>query len=78
MAGSAKKYTPGSNLAKMSPEQRAKVEAFRKNLGQRLVDNLNRNVLLEEAERRPLTEEEQRRLDELNEKRKKLEADSQG
>ena len=78
MAESAKKYTPGSNLAKMSPEQRGKVEAFRKDLGQRLVDNLNRNVLLEEAERRPLTEEEQRRLDELNEKRKKLEADSQG
>ncbi len=77
MAESAKKYTPGSNLAKMSHEQRAKVEAFRKNLGQRLADNLNRNVLMEEAERRPLTEAEQKRLDELNEKRKKLEADSQ-
>jgi len=65
MAESAKKYTPGSNLAKLSPEKRAKVEAFRRDLGQRLVDNLNRNVLLEESRRRKLNEEEQKALDEL-------------
>jgi len=33
----------------MSPEKRAKVLAFRETLSQLLVDNLNRNVLLEEA-----------------------------
>jgi len=52
-------------LAKLSPEKRAKVEAFRRDLGQRLVDNLNRNVLLEESRRRKLNEEEQKALDEL-------------
>jgi len=62
----ARKYTPGSNLAAMSPEERAKWDAFVSDeFGQLLVDNLNRNVLLEEAERRPLTESEQKRLAEL-------------
>ena len=61
----ARKYTPGSNLAAMSPEKRAKLEELDATLGQLLVDNLNRNVLLEEAERRPLTESEQKRLAEL-------------
>jgi hypothetical protein len=68
MAESAKKRIPGSNLAKMSPEKRAKVESFRSNLGQKLVDNLNRNVLLEESKMRKLTKEEQKALDELMDK----------
>lgn len=76
MAESAKKRIPGSNLANMSPEGRKKVEEVDAFLDKYLVDNLTRNVLLEEAERRPLTEAEQKRLDELNEKWKKLEADS--
>jgi hypothetical protein len=70
MEESAKKYIPGSNLAKMSPEKRAKLAAWDAELGQLLVDNLNRNVLLEEAERRPLTQEEQEKLDALMAKRK--------
>jgi len=61
----ARKYTPGSNLAAMSPEKRAKLEELDATLGQLLVDNLKRNVLLEEAKRRPLTESEQKRLAEL-------------
>ena len=40
----ARKYTPGSNLAAMSPEKRARAEAFLNGMGQILVDNLNRNV----------------------------------
>lgn len=46
MEKSARKYTPGSNLAAMSPEGRARAEAFLSDeFGQMLVDNLNRNVL---------------------------------
>ncbi len=78
MAESAKKYIPGSNLEKMSPDGKAKREHFfSAEFSQSLVDNLNRNVLLEESMRRKLTDEEQKRLDELNEKRKKLEGESQ-
>jgi hypothetical protein len=79
MGKSARKYTPGSNLAKMSPEGRARRERFfSPEFSQSLVDNLNRNVLLEESRRRKLTEDEQQRLDELIEKLKKAEAESKG
>ncbi len=71
MEESAKKYTPGSNRASMTPE-RAKSDAFHASM-KYAADYLNRNVLLEQAERRPLTEAEQKRLDELIEKLKKVE-----
>ena len=74
MGKSAKKYTPGSNRASMSPEERVKSDEFHASM-KYAADYLNRNVLLEEAERRPLSEAEQRRLDELIEKLKKVEAD---
>ncbi len=73
MGKSARKYTPGSNTASMSPERRAKSERFHASL-KYAADYLNRNVLLEESQRRPLTEAEQKRLDELIEKLKKVEA----
>jgi hypothetical protein len=51
MEKSAKKSTRVSNLEKMSPEKRAKVLAFRENLGQELVDALNIGIK-EDIERR--------------------------
>ncbi len=66
MEGSAKKSTRVSNLEKMSPEGKAKAKFFLSDeFGQMLVDNLNRNVLLEESKRRSLTDEEQKKLDAL-------------
>ncbi len=73
MEKSARKYTPGSNLASMTPEERAEVEEFHASV-KYAADYLNRSVLLDMAQRRPLTEAEQKRLDELIEKLKKVEA----
>ncbi len=50
----------------MSPEGRARSERFFSDeFAQSLVDNLNRNVLLEESRRRKLNKEEQKALDGL-------------
>ncbi len=60
MGKPVKEYTPGSNLAAMSPEKRARWEALISDeFGQMLVDNLNRAVL-RDCERRE-REEQQRR-----------------
>lgn len=57
MGKPVKEYTPGSNLAAMSPERRAEVEAFQKEITQAMVDGLNRAVQ-SDSERR---EREERR-----------------
>lgn len=53
------KSTAASNLAKMSPEGRKKVEDFRKGIGAALVGNLNKNVLADN----PVRGNEQSKLD---------------
>jgi hypothetical protein len=77
MAESAKKFTPGSNLAKMSPEELADLAKLDESL-KYAADYLNRNMLLEEAEFRPLTAAEQKLLDEVTEKLNKFEASRRG
>jgi hypothetical protein len=77
MEESAKKYTPGSNLAKMSPEELAALARLDESL-KYAADYLKRNVLREEAEFRPLTEAEQKLLDEVTEKLNKFEASRRG
>ncbi len=52
-----KEYTPGSNLAAMSPEKRAEFLAFGENLGQVFADALNKGVR-EDCERRRRKQEQ--------------------
>lgn len=58
MAESAKKSTRVSNLEKMSPEKRAKLEALDEALGQEFVDALNKGVM-EEFEKLPKERQEE-------------------
>ncbi len=60
MAESAKKRIPGSNLAKMSPEKRAKVEAFRAALDEHLVEALRQGVRKNDEKRQRLMQAEQK------------------
>ncbi len=46
-----KEYTPGSNLASMTPEERAEVEEFHKTVDMFLVEGLNRAVMAEKRRR---------------------------
>ena len=68
MEESAKKRIPGSNLAKMSPEKRAKVEAFRAALDKYLVEALNQGVMENEERWRRLKEAEQKEKSQGEEK----------
>ena len=77
MEESAKKFIPGSNLAKMSPEGRKKSAQLKESL-KYAADYLNRNMLINEAKKRPLTEKEQKLLDEVTEKLNKFEASRRG
>ncbi len=53
-----RKYTPGSNLASMSPEKRAKAEAFlHEDMDQVFADALNKGVR-EDCERRRRKQEQ--------------------
>jgi hypothetical protein len=63
MEESAKKFIPGSNLAKMSPEKRAKLAEFDAELGQLLVDNLKRGIEEDEEEWKQLMEAKQKKKD---------------
>jgi hypothetical protein len=57
----------------MTPEERAKSESFHASV-KYAPEYLKRNVLLEAAEYRPLTDREQKILDEVTEKLNKFEA----
>jgi hypothetical protein len=64
MEESAKKSTRVSNLEKMSPEKRAKWDAFVSDeFGQLLVDNLKRGIEENDEKWKRLMEGEQRKKD---------------
>jgi hypothetical protein len=61
----------------MSPEGRDRSAKLKESL-KYAADYLKRNVLLKEAKKRPLTEAEQKLLDEVTEKLNKFEASQRG